>query len=104
MNTLGEGVAGRNGQLRRASEDGSVIAGWRLGGSIASSRSAFALTLFQTLSKRETTQKWERDSSRTYDSRKGEPIGMFWGDFDNILIAIAGVAKTGSSCRKGPMQ
>ena len=38
---------GRNGPLRRVSEDGSVIAGWRLGGSIASSRFAFALTLFQ---------------------------------------------------------
>jgi hypothetical protein len=71
MNPLGEGVAGRSGPLRRVSENGSVIAGWRLGGSIASSRSAFALTLSQTLSKRETREKWERDSSRAYNSRKG---------------------------------
>jgi hypothetical protein len=61
MNAFGEGVAGRNGPLRRLSEDGSVIAGWRLGGGILPllGRSAFALTLFQTLSKRETGQKWE---------------------------------------------
>jgi hypothetical protein len=34
MKALGEGVAGRNGPLRRVSEDGRVIAGWRLGGGI----------------------------------------------------------------------
>jgi hypothetical protein len=34
MNALGKGVAGRNSPLRRVSEDGSMIAGWRLGGSI----------------------------------------------------------------------
>jgi hypothetical protein len=28
----GEGVAGRNGPLRRVPEDGSLIAGWRQGG------------------------------------------------------------------------
>ena len=35
---------------------------------------------------------------------RGAPICMFWDGFDNILITIAGVAKTGSSCGKGPIQ
>jgi hypothetical protein len=59
MNAFGEGVAGRNGPLRRVSEDGSVIAGWRLGGSILPllGRSAFALTLFQNAVEERNRQK-----------------------------------------------
>ena len=46
MNALGEGVAGRNGPLRRVSEDGSVIAGWRLGGSLLPLLDLLSLLLF----------------------------------------------------------
>jgi hypothetical protein len=55
---LGRALREGTAVLRRVSEDGSVIAGWRLGGSILPllGRSAFALTLFLNAVEEETGQ------------------------------------------------
>jgi hypothetical protein len=94
MNVLGEGVAGRNGPLRRVSEDGGVIAGWRLGKHPPSTWSiCFRSYSLSNAVEERNRAKMERTHQGHITRARGAPICVFWGDFDNILLTMTGVAK-----------
>jgi hypothetical protein len=105
MNALGEGVA----RTERPAEEGvgrpaviSPAGGWEEG---SLPLDLLSLLLFFKRCRRGKQGKNGRGTHQGHTTRsRGAPICMFWDGFDNILITIAGVAKTGFSCRKGPMQ
>jgi hypothetical protein len=72
MNAPGEGVAGRNGPLRRVSEDGGVIAGRKPQKRPPSTWSiCFRSYSLSNAVEERNRAKMGEDSSRAYNSRKG---------------------------------